>query len=151
MWKEIKKGLETWRRLGTNEIEYVGWLHAPSEDMREELQSLGVRGEMRWSQEVSGFGTFSHCTMDRYDLEWLYRWTDRGDLDLYIGGFTGVWKGTDVQVPRKRQYFWQQKWHRNPAFYTDRHNAYWNHDSGKYIEGKEPEQKCPHCGVSVCA
>lgn len=127
------------------DIVYVGWIRTPSEDWRERLRELGVEGKMLWSQETPAFGTFEHCQTTKESLKALYTLVETRELDIQIGGFTGVYKGTDTQVPRRHQVFWTWRNPVNPNF-TERHGYIWNPSPDG---GYEPikSHRCPACGA----
>ena len=75
----------------------AGWLYGAPEDRRK-LRQIGVRGRMTYSD-----GAFSHCmTSD----EVMKRLLVVGWLS-YPGSFTRVNMSTGIQLPRRKQIWWQ--------------------------------------------
>lgn len=113
------------------EIEYAGWVRIPSKDRettRSILQCLGMYGDMRWEEQTDTFGTLSHCTISEDNLWVIYDLVRGGTLDIQIGGFTGVYKGTDRQLSKRKQVFWKSRFV-NPTF-KSRHGYMWNTTPG---------------------
>lgn len=110
-------------------VVYVGWIRAPSEQYRDRLQCCQISGEMRWVQETPAFGVFEHCQADKMTLEILHSMVARGEIDIQIGGFTGIWLGTEIQLPPKDQYFWHSPFCDGSDF-AERHGYKWNTTPG---------------------
>ena len=139
-WDQIIEGIKNYFRIwfamlsGSRNIEFVGWIRTPLEEYRDLLRLYGVSGEMRWEQETPEFGVLSHCSISRKELLHLWSAYYHRSLDIYIGGFTGVWKGTDIQVPRGLQDFWNSLYIPEPNRFWAKHGYSWDHNGeGKWV------------------